>query len=131
MRMFEYSMLSQKSLKPSSFFKSSLSFLCCSGWLISTSLFSRSLIRSSVLANLLSILSNVCFLLLLLLELLYSSCLLGSFLYFLTVEVLPKFCYSLKFGEDPYDHFFEFFRRQITFSIFFGFLSGDISYAFI
>lgn len=44
-----------------------------------------------------------------LLQLLYSA-LLGSLLYFLTVEIVPKcLCSTLKFGEYSYDYFFEFF----------------------
>ena len=36
----------------------------------------------------------------------------GSSLYFLSVEVLPKFLYSTpKFGEDRYNYFFAFFIR--------------------
>lgn len=35
--------------------------------------------------------------------------------FFLTLtDVLPKFFHSTLFGEDPYDHFFDFFIRQIT-----------------
>ena len=74
--MFECLMLSQRSLKLSSFLKIIFSF-CYSNWLSSTSLSSRPLICSSVLANLLLIPINV-----FLFQLLYFSGTLGSFLHF-------------------------------------------------
>lgn len=59
--MFEYLMISQGSLKLSLILKLLFAF-CYSDWLMSVSLFSSSLIHSFVLANWLSIPSNVFFL---------------------------------------------------------------------
>lgn len=58
--MFEYLMISQGSLKLSLILKLLFAF-CYSDWLMSASLFSSSLIHSFVLANWLSIPSNVFF----------------------------------------------------------------------
>lgn len=94
-----------------SFFRISF-FIYCSDWVISTILSSRWLICSSVLSNLLWFL-----LMLSSFQLLYIYCLFITFSN--SFETFSKFFYStLKFIDHPYDHFFEFFVRQIIFIYF-------------
>lgn len=82
-------MISQGSLKLSLILKLLFAF-CYSDWLMSASLFSRSLIHSFVLANWLSIPSNVFFFKF---QLLYISGL--GFSFQLSVDSLLKFLYSI------------------------------------
>ena len=83
-----------------------ISSFCFSAWMIFTTLSCRLLICSSHLL----ICSRLC-LVYFSFQLLYSSALIGSFVYFLFVEVLTESVHSSKFAEHLCDHYFELFIR--------------------
>lgn len=64
-------------------------------------------------------------------QLFYYSVQIGSFAYFLFVEVLTEFLYSFIFTENPYDCYFEFFIWLVTYLHFTSFFSTFVCCSFI